>query len=248
MQWHLATLGAAGYPLASESDEYCDWTGEHSSATEVSFKMCTFPRDQDTQVSAYVHREGHWNAWKKEVFERMLPVLQPRGALQPSPSPKEWAPPVDRAPQQLGADPFPERTLVIDVGANIGFYTLLFASRGYDVLALEPSRDAVVRLLMSLHGNGIRAARSGAEVGLAGGAGNGSPLRGAAGGAGGDAAAAALADGPLRSTRQPIVYAMQNAAGDSYAAAFLNYIADNPGASSVVAEWRKDAVAQGAYE
>lgn len=208
-------------------------------------------------MSAYVHREGHWNAWKKEVFERMLPVLQARGALQPSPPPKEWAPPVDRAPQQLGADPFPERTLVIDVGANIGFYSMLFATRGYDVLALEPSKEAVIRLLMSLHGNGIRVARSGTEVGLAGsGSGRkgsgGAPLRGGVEGdasgasaAAAAAAAAALADGPLRSTRQPIVYAMQNAAGDAYAAAYLNYIADNPGASSVVADARADTVAQG---
>jgi hypothetical protein len=209
--------------------------------------MCTYDRAADTQVSAYIHKEGHWNGWKKEVFERMLPVLQPVGGTGPAAGAAAGAAPGSGA-GGVGAgsavDPFPERTLVIDVGANIGFYTLLFATRGYDVLAIEPSRESVARLLFSLEGNGVRAARSGSEVGLSA----GKPLlRSGAGGGGsnGDGSASgpkSAAPAPQRSGRQPIVYVYQNAASDLYSSAYLQYIADNPGASSVVADAQPQAV------
>ncbi len=36
------------------------------------------------------------------------------------------------------------------IGSNIGFYTLLFATRGYDVVSIEPLEGAAVRQLHSL--------------------------------------------------------------------------------------------------
>jgi hypothetical protein len=236
----LATLGANGYPTADKAASVCDW--KEGTSTQVPFRMCTYDRAADTQVSAYIHKEGHWNGWKKEVFERMLPVLQPvGGGLAAAAATGAGA---GGAGAGGAVDPFPERTLVIDVGANIGFYTLLFATRGYDVLAVEPSRESVSRLLFSLEGNGVRAARSGSEVGLSA----GKPLlrSAAGGGSNGDGSAtgpkSAVGAAPQRSGRQPIVYVYQNAASDLYSSAFLQYIADNPGASSVVADAQPQAV------
>ena len=44
----------------------------------------------------------------------------------------------------------PPPALVIDVGANIGYYTLVLASRGYDVIAFEPLRNNQRLLNLSL--------------------------------------------------------------------------------------------------
>jgi hypothetical protein len=38
--------------------------------------MCTFDRTVDTQVSAYIHKEGYWSGSKKEIFERILPDIR----------------------------------------------------------------------------------------------------------------------------------------------------------------------------
>jgi FkbM family methyltransferase len=182
-KWRLAFLGGDGLPSDGEAADHCDWLA--ATTTQVPFKMCTFDRKVDTQISTWLHKDGVWNGWKKGVVEEMLPTLShgtPGG----------------------GTAPIVGRTLVIDVGANIGFFTLLAATRGYDVIALEPSRDAVIRLLYSLSANGIRAAHKGAD--------------------------AAGRVGPLR---KPIVHVFNNAASDSYASATLDFIKDNPGASYV---------------
>lgn len=237
-KWQLATLGSSGLPPASEAAKHCDWQ-EHTSA-QVAWRHCTYARAVDTQVSAYIHKEGFWNGWKRDMWERLLPVLDPVGELAPSPSPRpnDWSPPADTSGPGFPGRPdaLPSRTLMIDIGANVGYYTLLFASRGYDVLALEPSSASVTRLLYSLEGNGIRAARSGAEVGISAAGADGSS--GASGGSirGGarDAGSGSSGSGGLlRSRRQPIVYVVRSAASDAYAAAKVNDVPDNPGADSV---------------
>jgi FkbM family methyltransferase len=47
--------------------------------------------------------------------------------------------------------------LFVDVGANIGIYTLLIASNGCDVIAVEPARDARRLLEANLCLNGLKA-------------------------------------------------------------------------------------------
>jgi FkbM family methyltransferase len=47
--------------------------------------------------------------------------------------------------------------LFVDVGANIGIYTLLIASHGCDVIAVEPARDARRLLEVNLRLNGLNA-------------------------------------------------------------------------------------------
>jgi FkbM family methyltransferase len=47
--------------------------------------------------------------------------------------------------------------LFVDVGANIGIYTLLIASHGCDVIAVEPARDARRLLEVNLGLNGLKA-------------------------------------------------------------------------------------------
>ena len=72
--WKPAALGTASWP-AAEGDKgvACDWAGK--TTTQVSFQVCTFSRDKDTQVSAYIHKEGHWSGWKKGMAEEFLPLL-----------------------------------------------------------------------------------------------------------------------------------------------------------------------------
>ena len=70
-QWSAAALGAPGW--AAEEGGVCDWAAR--TTTELPFRVCTFPRDKDTQVSAYIHKEGHWSGWKKGLVQEMLPVL-----------------------------------------------------------------------------------------------------------------------------------------------------------------------------
>lgn len=50
---------------------------------------------------------------------------------------------------------FPKTDVFVDVGANIGFYTLLALSKGKDVLAVEPQRKNLDCLFASLEANGF---------------------------------------------------------------------------------------------
>ena len=74
---------------------------------------------------------------------------------------------------------------MVDVGANVGFFTVLAGARGYDTVVVEPSKEAVTRLLFSLRANGIRIAQSGRDAGVNTG-----------------------------HTRMPVAYVFQNAASD----------------------------------
>lgn len=85
---------------------------------------------------------------------------------------------------------------------QIGFYSLLAASRGYDIVAIEPAKETVLRLLHSLRANGVKIARSGRDEGINSG-----------------------------HTRMPIAYVYENAASDVNTAVTLRWVADNPGAT-----------------
>ena len=63
------TRASAG--VTAEKD--CDWSDTNKAA--VPFRTCTFPRAEDSQVSAYVHREGYWNEWRMKIVEDMLPII-----------------------------------------------------------------------------------------------------------------------------------------------------------------------------
>lgn len=63
-----------------------------------------------------------------------------------------WEPYITRV-LQLALTRFPE-AVVIDVGANIGYYTLLTAAMGHQVVAVEPSQDNVRRLRRGAQLNG----------------------------------------------------------------------------------------------
>lgn len=189
-KWKLASLGATsgstgassadGWPSESQDQQYCDWL--EATSTEVKFRMCTYDRTADTQISAYIHKEGFWNNWKRGLVEEMLPRIREgtEGKLLNG------------------------RILVLDLGSNIGFYTLLAATRGYDVISIEACKDSIIRQLYSLAGNGIRVAKSGREV--------------------------AKGSGALR---KPVVYVYHNAASDTYSSASLEVYKDNPGANYV---------------
>ena len=188
--WHLAKLGNSGWPTVDEEKNFCDW--KENIVAEFPFRLCTFDRAVDTQISAYIHRDGWWNANKRNILEKLLPRVNEVMDL-------------------------PERTLMIDIGANIGFFTLLAGSRGYDTIAIEPSKEAVIRLLYSLRANGILSAGSGRDVGVNSG-----------------------------HTRMPVSYVFQNAASDAYNSVTLKYVPENPGASWVAKEGAGVAVTTGA--
>ena len=68
------TRASAG--VTAEKD--CDWSDTNKAA--VPFRTCTFPRAEDSQVSAYVHREGYWNEWRMKIVEDMLPIMDSEDA------------------------------------------------------------------------------------------------------------------------------------------------------------------------
>jgi len=74
-----------------------------------NFKMVVL--GDDDIVSSFIAKNGYW-----EIR-----------------SPEDMVPPAMREKVSL-----PEKGTMLDIGANIGDYTLLFASKGYDVIAVEP--------------------------------------------------------------------------------------------------------------
>ena len=179
-------VGGNHRPKIAES--LCSWVDR--TATDVSFSMCTFDTAIDLQISLYLHKEKLWNSWKKGLMEDLLPRISS----------------VDVESRTLEG-----RTVVIDIGANLGFFTLLAAKRGYDVLAFEPAKEALLRLIISAIDNDIQVAKSTSD--RAEGFGS-------------------LGAQPEGSTgRKPILYAFLNAVHDAYSSATLDYVQDNPGAS-----------------
>lgn len=92
----------------------------------------------------------------------------------------------------------------VQIGSNIGFYTMLFAKRGYDVIAVEPCHECNWALLQSLKAERIRIAESGN-----------------------------IHWDDVVPTRTPTVAVYENAASDSNDPLFFHYTETNPGASWV---------------
>ena len=49
----------------------------------------------------------------------------------------------------------PSHSLVVDVGANIGYFTMMAAAMGHDVVAFEPMPHNLGRLRSSVRANGF---------------------------------------------------------------------------------------------
>eukprot|EP01138_Halocafeteria_seosinensis_P015717 gb/GECG01016038.1/.p1 GENE.gb/GECG01016038.1/~~gb/GECG01016038.1/.p1 ORF type:complete len:496 (+),score=43.58 gb/GECG01016038.1/:1-1488(+) len=94
----------------------------------IPFGLCTFDPQQDPHISKAIQEMGLWNGMKKDIHQFALPT------------------------KNFG------RTVYIDVGANLGFYSILATKRGYDAIILEPSREQISEILCSLSSNGIRIA------------------------------------------------------------------------------------------
>lgn len=120
-KWHLAHFGAEGYAegntkytggkdSAGDSSKdnvdstgamLCDWLEYGENKAEFPFRLCTFDRAVDTQISTYIHKDGVWNGGKKDLLELLLPRVNEMMDM-------------------------PERTMVIDVSADALVLLLLF--------------------------------------------------------------------------------------------------------------------------
>jgi len=90
------------------------------------------------QISQVILKSGQWNAAKKELMQAALPTAAQAESVRTQ-----------------GSLAGRRRRVMIDVGASTGFFSLLAAARGYDVVALEPVREQAVRILASAEGNGF---------------------------------------------------------------------------------------------
>lgn len=201
-------------------DGICHW--KQRTATRVPFTLCTFDPAVDSQISKYIHKEGVWGGWKNGIIQDMLPLIARGGGggdrggreefLEEDPAaepvPEGTIGPVHRPPIQHW-EAMTGRSLVLDIGANLGFYALTMATRGYDVIAVEATLEAAQRIVYSALANGQ-------EVG-------GVPV---------DPDTLPPVPGG-EAVRRATVWVLNNAAFDGYHAASVHWVQDNPGASWV---------------
>lgn len=83
------------------------------------FRVCTHDPAKDTGVSATLHLRKEWES---DVSDAIVAEM------------KKFS---------------PSNSIFIDIGANIGWFSLLVAASGYSVVAVEPFRDNLVRLATS---------------------------------------------------------------------------------------------------
>lgn len=90
--------------------------------TEPAFHMFVYPPDKDRWISKRILQTGVYEAGTTRLFAEHLPALRGgddgEGAARP-----------------CGTN------LVLDLGSNLGYYSLLAAARGYDVVSFEASPD-----------------------------------------------------------------------------------------------------------
>lgn len=107
----------------------CEWTnaslprGRHG--PNVRFQMCIYPKARltDRYISWQIKEKGFW---EQHMVQDMLSVLSSQRQHRP---------------------------LLVDIGANIGFYTLAAAAAGFDVYAFEPVPRNAEMLRVSLGRN-----------------------------------------------------------------------------------------------
>ena len=107
------------------SDQLCDWATARMG--NITWNMCIYHQWEvrDTCISKAVARGA---AWEPALTGTMLRTLFAHRA---------------------------ERARLIDIGANIGFYTLAAGAAGFDVHAFEPVPRNAAMLQMSLERNGL---------------------------------------------------------------------------------------------
>jgi FkbM family methyltransferase len=98
------------------------------SVAVLTFFFCLVPgRSRASQISAYLHRDGHWDGSKSGFLKNILTHYS-----------------------KISNN---KRCLVLDVGANVGSVSLFAASAGYKVMAFEPAPESVLRLWKAVQRN-----------------------------------------------------------------------------------------------
>lgn len=92
-----------------------------------------------SQISKLIFETGQWNAAKKELVQAALPTADQAEAVR-------------EASSTLAGR---RRLVFLDIGASSGFYSLLAAARGYDVVAVDPDKRHTLRILESARRNGL---------------------------------------------------------------------------------------------
>ena len=111
-------------------DVLCEWA--NASMGALRWQMCTYQdwATNDKFVSGAIQRTG---AWEPHLVGAMLSILTSRIHRTVRPRPR-----------------------LVDVGANIGFYSLAAASAGADVHAFEPVPRNAAMLQMSIEKNRLQ--------------------------------------------------------------------------------------------
>ena len=81
---------------------------------DVTFDMLIYPDDSHDYVSGWIRQHGEW---EKKSSKLLLEAMQ-------------------HACDKLGVSQ--ESAVFLDIGANIGWYSLLFAASGFTVMSFEP--------------------------------------------------------------------------------------------------------------
>ena len=87
---------------------------------QPSFMMCVHNEETDSDISAYVRKEG---GYEKQIGRTIKALL---GASKHREGNK--------------------KTTFLDVGANLGMHTLYAAKLGYPVWAVEPHKQNIIKV------------------------------------------------------------------------------------------------------
>lgn len=111
-----------------QSNQLCDWRNATAGRNPAtSFEICLYPNAGTTDIlSAFIVEKRTWEAG---YVNYMLNVM------------RNYA---------------PDQTVLVDIGANVGFYTLAAATTGVAVHAFEPSLRNALMLQMSLQRNSVQ--------------------------------------------------------------------------------------------
>jgi len=113
--------------MVALSDELCQWVNTSALAGTVKWSMCVYPAhsSRDIHVSGDIVK---WGAWEPNFVNGMLRALQVHADQKPA---------------------------LLDLGANIGAFTLAAASAGFRVYAFEPVPRNADMLMSSIRRNGL---------------------------------------------------------------------------------------------
>jgi FkbM family methyltransferase len=103
-----------------------------TTTTNPSFRICLRPAFENDYVSTMIQKHGVWEPINTARIVNLL-------TLQKSATPQDLS-----------------QHVVVDVGAHLGWYTLLAASHGFTVVAFEPLRAQRERLQASVLLNGFQ--------------------------------------------------------------------------------------------